>query len=265
MPDRMNAEAIDLAARCLRDARLGNYQIVALPEEAKPQTLADGYAVQERLLELLGTEPTGWLLGLTNPYMQRNFHVDQPYYARLLASNLHRGPARLRGDAFLTRGIECEVAFRMARDLPPRGHAYTVEEVADTVAAMLPAIEVVNAHFIDWLALDLPSVIADNGTDGALVCGVEQTDWRVIDRVNLPVTLFVNAQVVAAGRGRNALGDPLAALTWLANTLSARGQGLQAGEIINTGTCTELINAAPGDEVHATFGALGEVHIAFAG
>lgn len=56
----------------------------------------------------------------------------------------------------------------------------------------------------------------------------------------------------------------LAALTWQANALSARGRGLQAGEVIDTGTCTELINAAPGDADHATFGALGQVHIAFA-
>lgn len=259
----MNAEAIDLAARCLRDARLGNYQIAALPTGAIPRTVADGYAVQERLLELLGTEPAGWLLGLTNPYMQRNFRVDQPYSARLLAPNLHQSPARFRGDAFLTRGLECEVAFRMARDLPPREQAYSFDDVADAVAAMLPAIEIVNAHFTDWLDLDLPSVIADNGTDGALVCGVALTQWRAIDRVNLPVTLQVNGEVVAEGRGENALGDPLAALTWLANMLSARGQGLRAGEIINTGTCTELINVAPGDEAHATFGALGEVGIVF--
>jgi 2-keto-4-pentenoate hydratase len=261
----MNADAIDLAARLLRDARLGNYQLDALPEEATPQSLADGYAVQERLLELLGTELAGWLLGLTNTYMQRTFHVDQPYYARVLAPNLHRSPARFRGNAFLTRGIECEIAFRMARDLPPRGHPYTIMDVAGAVAAMLPAVEVVNAHFADWLALDLPSILADNGTDGALVCGVEQADWRAIDRANLPVTLQVNGKVVAAGRGGNALGDPLAALAWLANTLAAQGQGLRAGEIINTGTCTELINAGPGDEVHATFGALGEVRIALAG
>jgi 2-keto-4-pentenoate hydratase len=53
-------------------------------------------------------------------------------------------------------------------------------------------------------------------------------------------------------------------LTWLANTLSERGQGLKAGEVINTGTCTELFNAEPGDDIHATFGALGDVRITLA-
>ncbi|MCA9877170.1 MAG: fumarylacetoacetate hydrolase family protein [Thermomicrobiales bacterium] len=260
----MNSEAIDLAARCLHDARIRNYQIEALPAALQPKTLADGYAIQGRLLKLLGTAPAGWLLGLTNPYMQRNFNVEQPYYARLLAPNVHRSPARFHADALLTRGLECEIAFRMGRALPPRGHAYTVDEVAEAVSAMLPAVEVVNAHFRDWLDLDLPSVLADNGTDGALVCGAELTDWQRIDRANLPVSLQVNGELVAEGRGGNALGDPLVALTWLANALSARGQGLAAGEIINTGTCTALVNAVPGDDVHATFGALGDVRLTFA-
>lgn len=260
----MRPEAIDEAAHILRDARIGKYQIETLPEEATPCTVADGYAVQERLLELLATEPTGWLLGLTNVYMQQIFGIDHPYYARLLAPNLHWSPARFAANDFLTRGLECEVAFRMARDLPPRDEPYSMEEVTDAVAAMMPAIEVVNAHFRDWLELDVANILADNGTDGALVCGAEVTDWRGIDRVNLPVRLSLNGELAAEGRGENALGDPLRALTWLANALSTRGEGLRAGEVINTGTCAKLTHAEAGDEAHARFGDLGDVRITFA-
>ena len=172
----MTPEAIDRAARILAAARVEKYQIDALPDACTPRTLDDGYAVQARLLELLGTEPAGWLLGLTNEYMQRIFDVDRPYYARLLMPNLHRSPARFGRDDFLTRGLECEVAFRMAKDLPPRDRPYAIEEVAEAVAAMHPAIEVVNAHFTDWLNLDVPNILADNGTDGALVCGAGRAD-----------------------------------------------------------------------------------------
>jgi 2-keto-4-pentenoate hydratase len=260
----MRPEAIDQAAHMLRDARIGKYQIESLPEEATPRTIADGYAVQERLLELLDIAPAGWLLGLTNADMQQNFAIDHPYYARLLAPNLYRGPARFAADDFLTRGLECEVAFRMARDLPSRGEPYSMAEVADAVAAMMPSIEVVNAHFRDWLARDVASILADNGTDGALVLGAEVTGWRGIDRVSLPVRLSINGERAAEGRGENALGDPLRALTWLANALSARGKGLRAGEVINTGTCTRLTHAEAGDEAHATFGDLGDVRVTFA-
>lgn len=260
----MDQESIERAAKILRDARVDNYLIDSLPEDATPRTVDDGYAVQRRLLELLPEEGAGWLLGLTNEYMQNIFHTDAPYYARILRPNLHSSPVSFRADAFLTRGIECEVVFRMSESLPPRGRPYDQEEVADAVVSMSPSIEVVNAHFADWLNLDLPNIIADNGTDGALVVGPAVEDWRSIDRVNLPVVVRINGEVRSEGKGANALGDPLKALTWLANALNARGTGLKAGEVINTGTCTVLQHAEAGDEAHATFGDLGEVRVTFA-
>jgi 2-keto-4-pentenoate hydratase len=63
--------------------RAGNFQLDALPAAARPQTRGDGYAVQERLLDLLDAEPAGWLLGLTNATMQMTSEVDQPYFSAL--------------------------------------------------------------------------------------------------------------------------------------------------------------------------------------
>lgn len=257
----MRPEDVDRAAQILRDARLGNYLIDNLPEASTPQSVDDGYAIQERLLELLDIEGAGWLLGLTNPYMQKVFNVTEPYYGRLLKPNLYWSPQRFPADAFLTRGIECEVAFRMAHDVPPRERPYELEEVAAAVGSMHPSVEIVNAHFNDWLNLSMPHVLADNGTDGALICGEGRDDWRGIDRINLPVVLQINGELVTEGRGENALGDPLKALTWLANALNARGKGLTAGEMINTGTCTALTQGEPGDEILASFGDLGEVRV----
>jgi len=122
---------------------------------------------------------------------------------------------------------------------------------------------VVNSHFRDWLKLDMPTVLADNGTDGPLVCGAERSDWRGIDRPGLVVQLRINGRKVEDGKGGNALGDPLAALAWLANALAKRGGGLKAGDVVNTGTTTALHMAKPGDDAVATFGALGEVRVAF--
>ena len=259
----MKEEAIDRAARILLDARLGNYQIPALPADCRPATLEEAAAVRERLGALIPEEKVGYLLGLTNEYMQRNFNTDSPYWAPILASSLHASPAELRAGDLLTMGIECEVAFRLARDLPARDAAYSGEEVAAAVATMHPAIEVVNAHFESWLEADLFSVLADNGTDGPLVLGPGVADWQAIDRPAIPVTLTVDGAVRARGTGAKALGDPLAALTWCANALLARGAGLRAGEVVNTGTCTEIHHSSAGERMVADFGPLGEVHIHF--
>ena len=62
------------------------------------------------------------------------------------------------------------------------------------------------------------------------------------------------------------LGHPLIALTWLANEMSRRGDGLRAGGLVAAGTCTGLRWVAAGSTVEAHFGAaLGKVEIHFTG
>ena len=65
------------------------------------------------------------------------------------------------------------------------------------------------------------------------------------------------------GRGANALGGPLTALTWLANTLAAdpAGPGLRAGELVTTGVVTGFRLVEAGDSVGADFGDLGRVEL----
>ena len=103
------------------------------------------------------------------------------------------------------------------------------------------------------------SVIADNGTDGALVYGAGSRCWRDLDLVRVPVSLLVNGRCVRKGSGANVLGDPLQALVWLANARSRDGDGLKAGQMHNTGTATEIYWITPGDELVAEFAGLGTV------
>ena len=63
-----------------------------------------------------------------------------------------------------------------------------------------------------------------------------RADWRAIDLVEeRPVITLRGQQFV--GHGKNVLGDPRVALTWLANELRQLGVTLRAGEIVTTGTC----------------------------
>jgi len=259
----MTPDAIDRAARLLRDARQGRYLLPGLPEDCRPRDLDEAYAVQDRLIELLDAEIGGWYVAATSVEIQDKLGLEGPYWARLLASALHPSPARLPAADFLTITLEVEFAFRLGRDLPPIGRPYRLDEVAAAVATVHPAMEVVSSHFEDWTNLDAPSLIADNGTDGALVYGAGVEDWRRFELKALAVSLSVNDEVVREGVGGRALGDPLAAFAWLANARAARGEGLRAGHIHNTGTCTSMYLASPGDEAVADFGPLGEARVSF--
>ena len=59
------------------------------------------------------------------------------------------------------------------------------------------------------------------------------------------------------------LGDPVAALAWLVNELSAVDIGLGVGDLVTTGTCSKPIPVEPGDCLSARFDDLGVVTCTF--
>jgi 2-oxo-3-hexenedioate decarboxylase len=63
------------------------------------------------------------------------------------------------------------------------------------------------------------------------------------------ITLFRNDEQRATGRGANVLGSPLLALAHLAKVLAQQSSfaPVKAGEIVTTGTLTELQSMTPGD------------------
>lgn len=257
----MSPESIERAASLLHAARRDHALLPCLPADCRPSSLEEGYAVQDRLFELLDSEVGGWFVGCTNPRIQEQLGLDCPYSGRLLAPVLHESPTLLRVPGALPVVLEVEFAFRLARDLVPRSAPYAAGEVEDAIASVHPAIEVVISHFEDWTHQDVFSLIADNGTDGALVFGAGVEAWREIDLPGVAATLVADGQVVREGRGEDVGEGPLSALVWLANHLAAKGVGLRAGDIHNTGSCTGMYFAEGDARVHADFGELGIVEL----
>lgn len=77
------------------------------------------------------------------------------------------------------------------------------------------------------------------------------------------VSLACNGDVVETGRADMVLGDPVRAVSWLANALADYGVKLSAGEVVLSGACTRMIDAAPGDRFRADFGRFGALDVAF--
>jgi 2-keto-4-pentenoate hydratase len=231
---------------------------------APPQTLAEAYAIQRAIVALSGASARGFKVGSTSVEAQRLLGTDEPGSGLLLAPFVHQSPARIAITPSHTPAVEGELAFRLGRDLPPRATPYAKEEVADAVAAVAGAIEVVGTRFAGGLAgKGRPLLTADCSANIALVSGPWRDDWRSRDLKSHPVGMTINGVARGRGTGARALGDPMNVLVWLANQQSAQGRGLRAGEIVATGTCTGLDPVAPGDRVRADFGDLGTVEIAF--
>ena len=87
------------------------------------------------------------------------------------------------------------------------------------------------------------------------------------DRVDLAtcgMVLEKNGEIVATGAGAAALGSPLNAVAWLANTLSTFGIGLSAGEVLLSGSLAALVPVEPGDSMSMRIGGIGGASVRFA-
>lgn len=257
----MAGDRIEAAASLLAKARRTGAVLEAMPDAIRPRDLAEAYAVQDRLIDLLGVRTEGWFCACTNDTVQAMLGLKEPYFARLVEGAVRPSPATFTPSPQQTVALECEFGFRLGEDLPPRATAYTRDDVSAAIVSVHACIEIVAAHLANWTNQPVWSVIADNGTDGALVYGEGVADWQRLYLPALSVTLETNGGTVAEGTGARVLGDPLDAFVWLANALSEKGIGLKAGHIHNTGTATAPYFIEGTGEFTAQFEGIGAVTV----
>lgn len=258
----MRPDVIDAAARMLQQHWAAATRLTALPESCRPANRADGYAVQQRLVALSGQPLVGWKIAATSKVGQQHIGVDAPLAGSLLGDRVLDDGATIALDGNHMRVAEAEFAFRFSHALPPRTAPYTEEEVVAAAGSLHPAIEVPDSRYEDFTGVGAPQLIADNACSCWLIVGpAAAADWRAIDLAAFAVRTTLNGRAAAEGAGRNVLGSPRNALTWIANELRAYGDGVRAGELVTTGTCITPVAIAPGDTFRADFGVLGSVSV----
>jgi 2-keto-4-pentenoate hydratase len=250
-------------ARLLAQARRTGRQIEDMPQHLVPATPADGYAVNALVADIIGWRRLGWKVAGTNPDMMRRLRVSEPIYGRSFAQFEVASPATLAHASLLDPIVECEFFFYLGRDLPARSEAYGEPEVAASVARVHAGIEVAECRFPLGDLPPIPAILADGAANGRYVVGPEIEDWRQRDLAAMQVTLAVDGKVRRSGSGSEVMGDPLRVVTWLANARSRSGDGLRAGEMISSGTCTGMLLALAGQSMEARFGDLLPVEVTF--
>lgn len=239
-----------------------HHRQIAPPSATKPLSVAEAYAVQERLRAALvarGERVAGWKAGFTNKAAQAAFQVDEPVCAFLLASGVLPNHAEVPFARFTTLVVEAEIAFVMKQDLA--GPGVTAARAGLAVAGALPALELVDFRFGGKpLGTDL---IADGVYASAIVLGAPMTDVAHLDLAVEGMVYELNGAVVATNAGAEVMGDPLNSLAWIANHLGARGLGLRAGDVVMSGSVSTLLRPKAGDTVRAAFTRLGAVSTRF--
>lgn len=254
----LSREAIDRMAR-IEWAAWQAHKVLPRPEKSIwPNTLADGYAIQDALVRISGLHAVGWKIGATNHAAQEHLSLSGPLSGRLFAPFRHDSPAVIDSRTSAIRALEPEIAFRIGRDMPKRDQPYAITDVTKAIAWAQPALEIPDTRWQNWEGLGAPAFVADNAAAGFIVLGAEVEDWRDLNLARMEARLVINGETVETGSGANVMKGPLSVVVWLANHLIDRGHHLRAGDLVTTGTCTPIGFAARGDEVVADFGTFGQ-------
>jgi 2-keto-4-pentenoate hydratase len=229
---------------------------------------ADDVAVAYRVQELLvadriaaGARRLGWKIGLTSPAVQAQLGVDQPDFGALLDDMVVAQDEPVSPRRLLQPRIEGELAFVLARDLDTADP--TPDEVRESIAAVRPALEIVDSRIAGW-DITLADTVADNASSGLFVLGDAAVAPSDVDTVAVELELRRDGEVVSTGSGAACLGDPILAVTWLARTAYGFGTPLRAGDVVLSGALGPMVPVRPGETYTARMSGVGDVRVAFA-
>jgi 2-keto-4-pentenoate hydratase len=263
MPDE---DRVQHAARFLCEEHRARKPFAPMPASLAPRTVDKAYAVQEKfhgLMTAVHGPVAGYKIALTTPVMQQMVGFDAPIAGAILAGTIHRSPVLLRRADYVRLGIECEIAVQLGGDLPAAQAPYRQDRVAEAVAAVMPAFELVDDRQADYtqLAAQVLTLVADNAWNAGVVLGSPRSDWHTIDLAGARGVMVINGTMVGEGHGRDVMGHPFEALCWLVNMLAQYGKSLTQGMIVMTGSIVTTKFVHPGDAARLSVEGLGEVQL----
>jgi 2-keto-4-pentenoate hydratase len=255
------------AAQAIAAARRTRTPLAPLAPDIVPRDEAEGYRVQRALHDLLLPQVgalVGYKIGCTSAVMQRYLDIPHPCAGGVFAKGMHDSGIKLSAADYVRVGVECEIAVRLAKDLPPQAAPFTAETVAPAIEAYHPAIEIVDDRYLKWETAGAPTLVADDFFAAGCVLGKAVARGNAPDLLAIAGRAVINGAEVSRGTGADVLGHPHNALAWLANHLAAEGRGLHAGQIVLTGSLVKTIWLSAGDHVVMELDGLGSVAATFA-
>ncbi|RWB92968.1 MAG: hypothetical protein EOQ56_35995 [Mesorhizobium sp.] len=183
--------------------------------------------------------------------------------APIVTSRLLHSPARISQTTYGLGGVECEIAFRFAKEPVPDKGGFAREQIIEAIDGACAAIEIVDSRWTTAFSTPRNAMIADLLSNGALVVGAVNKNWRDVAFNTLRAHLGINGTTVCQSTGGHPNGDLIGLLTMFANDLWERGLVLRPGEIVTTGSYTGFHTAISGDEIAAEFDGFSPVSVVF--
>lgn len=202
-------------------------------------SVAEGYALQSAVASLRcerGERIIGYKVGCTSPKIRSQLGIDHCVTGRLFDSEKHESGATLSTQCFASLAIEGELAVELAHE--PTESDFRGSGIPDCVARVFPVIEL-HHHVLRGESPSAGELIAHNAINGGFVEGTLASPSNFSGDASLAI--FANDRLLENCTGPSLIQTINSSLRWLAEIVRERGDRLQPGQIVLTGSIPSLI------------------------
>ncbi|MER8824145.1 fumarylacetoacetate hydrolase family protein [Mesorhizobium sp. M0991] len=236
-------------------AHQGGHRVLVEASELQAMSRAQALSIQGEVVSALSVPVVGWKVAA----LPDGDLISAP----IVESRLQWSPASISPAIFGLGGVECEIAFRFGKEPVPGKNGFAREHIIEAIGGVCAAVEVVDSRWTTTFSTPRNAMIADLLSNGALVVGSVNSNWRDVAFEALRARLVINRITICQGTGGHPDGDLIGLLVMLANDLRKRGLALRPGEFVTTGSYTGFHTANPGDEIVAEFDGFASVSVNF--
>lgn len=198
--------------------------------------------------------------------MQRAMKIDSPDFGVLLESMRFENNSEISCGDFTDLRVEVELAFVLKA--PLFGEQLTIDNVLAATDYVVPAIELIAArsYRVDpetGYTRTVMDTISDNAANAGVILGDQRFKPDEIDLRWSGSILYRNDVIEETGLAAAVLGHPANGICWIAKRFARHGIGLEAGQILLSGSFTASVAVSPGDVIRADYGPLGDIRCNF--
>ncbi len=259
----MDSNIIQTLGDSLYQALRSNSVIDPITNQYPDMTIEDAYAVQKRMIDRRvqdGEVIVGKKIGVTSRAVMNMLGVYQPDFGYMMDRMIVNEGESIAMSTLIQPKAEGEIAFLLKKDL--MGPGLSNADILAATECVIPCFEIVDSRIRDW-KIKIQDTVADNASCGVFVLGDSAVSPRKVDLSTCGMVLEKNGEIIATGSGAAAMGAPVNAITWLANTLGRLGVPLKAGEVVLSGALAAMFPCAAGDNFRVSIGGIGACSVRF--
>lgn len=228
-------------------------------------TIPEAYALQTTVADLRvarGEHVVGYKVGCTSETIRRQLSINHCVTGRLFDSERHRSGVILSRSEFATPAIEGELAVELER--APSDADFQTDGIPSCVASIFPVIEL-HHRVMRGAQPTAAELIANNAINGGFVAGnpAFADDFSPGCLRDAGLSIQLNGGVIDEYSGPQLVHTINSSLKWLHEMMRDRGERLEAGQVILTGSVPALHTIEENCEIRVDSRPLGSVHMTF--